>query len=55
MKEKPLTRDDYLLAVKELRHERVLANTDFYPNRRLALDLAIKVLMEKADDFLRME
>lgn len=49
------TMDDYLRAVKELRHERMLASCDFYPNRREALDLAIKVLMEKAEDFMRQE
>ena len=50
-----LTRDDYLRAAKELRHERMIASTDFYPNRREALDLAIKVLEDKAKDFDRME
>lgn len=49
------TLDDYLRAVKELRHERMLASCDFYPNRREALDLAIKVLLERAEDLNRME
>jgi len=49
------TKDDYLRAAKELRFERFQANADFYPNRREALDLAIKVLEDKAKDFDRME
>jgi len=48
-------RDDLLRAVKELKHERMLASCDFYPNRREALDLAIYILEQKAEDFLRQE
>lgn len=47
--------EDFLSAIKELKHERMLASCDFYPNRRIALDLAISVLQEKANDFLRQE
>ena len=47
--------EDYLNAVRELKLERAIASTDFYPNRRKALDLAILVLTEKADEFLRQE
>ena len=54
-KKKTHSRDDYLRAVRELHLERVLARSDFYPNRREALDLAIEVLMEKADEELRQE
>ena len=54
-KKKIHSRDDYLRAVRELHLERVLAKSDFYPNRREALDLAIEVLMEKADELLRQE
>lgn len=49
------SREDYLCAIKELKHERMLSSCDFYPNRRLALELAIKVLEEKVEDFERME
>ena len=54
-KKKHHSRDDYLRAVRELHLERALARCDFYPNRREALDLAIEVLMEKADEELRQE
>ena len=47
--------EDYINAVRELKLERAIASTDFYPNRRKALDLAILVLTEKADEFLRQE
>ena len=50
-----LTLDDYLRAIKELKLERSFASCDFYPNRREALDLAIYLLEQKADDFLRQE
>lgn len=49
------TRDEFLAAIKELKHERMLASCDFYPNRRMALDLAIRILEEKAEEFDRME
>ena len=49
------SREDYLYAIRELKHERMLASCDFYPNRRMALDLAIRILEEKAEEFDRQE
>lgn len=47
--------DDIMSAIKELKHERMLAQCDFYPNRRIALDLAIHYLETAADNMLRQE
>lgn len=53
---------DLLFSIAELQQERRKANTDFYPTRRKALDIAIFFLekaivqmIEKGDEFFSYE
>jgi len=47
--------DEIYRAITELKLMRQSASADFYSDRRKALDVAIKVLQDRADDFMRQE
>ncbi len=50
MNAKEYNRDEIFSAIQTLKLERVKAKTDFYPDRRDALDMAIFFLMEALHD-----
>lgn len=47
--------DEIYRAITELKLMRQSASADFYSDRRKALDVAIQVLQDRADDFMRQE
>lgn len=49
------TKDDILSAIRELKMERQLANCDFYPDRREALDIAIFFLKARVEEMTERE
>lgn len=46
---------DILMAIKELKIAKASAQSDFYASRRRALDIAIKILEDKAEDYFRQD